>query len=160
GEDRRYLVDRSGDAFLINGDTAWSLIPALTKGEAGLYLDDRRRKGFNAVIVQLVENHFSGPENRDGQQPFIPAGDFSAPNEAYFAHADWVIREARDRGIAVLLFPAYLGYACGHEGWCAELVDNGAENLRSYGRYLGRRYRDFGNIIWAAGGDADAREFS
>src|SRR5690606_1922237 len=62
-EDRRYLVDRSGDAFLINGDTAWSLIPALTKGEAGLYLDDRRRKGFNAVIVQLVENHFSGPEN-------------------------------------------------------------------------------------------------
>ena len=29
------------------------------------------------------------------------------------------------------------------------------EALRSYGRYLGQRYRDFHNIIWVQGGDWD-----
>ena len=35
------------------------------------------------------------------------------------------------------------------------MVANGPERLRRYGEYLGRRYRDFSNILWVHGGDYD-----
>jgi hypothetical protein len=47
----RYLEDRNGRPFLVQGEAAWSLVTGVTKQEAERYLDDRRRKGFNAIIV-------------------------------------------------------------------------------------------------------------
>jgi hypothetical protein len=35
------------------------------------------------------------------------------------------------------------------------MVANGPERLRQYGEYLGRRYRDFSNILWVHAGDYD-----
>jgi hypothetical protein len=156
----RYLVDQNDSPFLINGDTPWGLIPALTKSETEVYLDDRVQKGFNSILLELVENYFNGPANVEGQQPFLQRGDFSSPNEAYFAHADWVISEASSRGVLVFLVPAYLGYNCGAEGWCSEIVSTGAAGMRDYGRFLGERYRNYDNIIWVAGGDTNAQDHS
>ena len=154
--DNRYLEDQAGEPFFINGDTPWSLIVGLTKAEAELYLEDRRSRGFNAVIVELIEHSFGGPANRDGDLPFVSGGEFTQPNEEYFLHADWVIRKAAEKGIAVILTPAYLGYNCGSQGWCQEMKSVSLANLKSYGNFLGNRYRDFDNIIWLHGGDADA----
>jgi hypothetical protein len=82
-------------------------------------------------------------------------GDFTTPNERYFAYADWVIRQIADRGILVFLYPAYLGYAGSDEGWYEEIIVNSPERCREYGRYLGQRYRGFDNITWMMGGDRD-----
>jgi hypothetical protein len=150
---RRYLVDQKDRPFLVHGDTAWSLITAVTKEDAGRYLEDRRRKGFNAIIVNLIEHFFNGPINRDGEGPFVTAGDFAKPNEKYFAHADWVLRKAREKGITVFLFPMYLGYKGTDEGWYQEALLNGMAKCRNYGRYLGNRYKDYKNIVWTLGGD-------
>src|SRR4051812_43614661 len=57
--DRRRLIDADGRPFLIQGDTAWSLIANLQFDEAVRYLDDRHAKGFNTIIVNLIEHHFS-----------------------------------------------------------------------------------------------------
>jgi len=57
---RRYFVDQNGAPVLLHGDAAWSLITALTKPEAEAYLEDRRRTGFNAIIVNLIEHKFNG----------------------------------------------------------------------------------------------------
>ena len=154
--DGNYLVDQSDEPFLINGDTPWALIMGLSKSEATLYLQDRRARGFNALLIELIEPYFSGPANRDGELPFLVSGDFSTPNEAYFAHADWVIQQAEAEGMVVFLTPAYLGYECGNQGYCAEMVANGTQKMREYGRWLGARYASFPNIVWVAGGDADA----
>ncbi|MCI0401178.1 MAG: DUF4038 domain-containing protein [Gammaproteobacteria bacterium] len=54
-DDGRYLVDQTGKPFFINGDAPWSLITGLTKSEAELYLNDRHQRGFNAIIVNLIE---------------------------------------------------------------------------------------------------------
>jgi hypothetical protein len=54
-----------------------------------------------------------------------------------------------------MLAPLYLGSGCGGQGWCGEVMANSAANVRAYGRYLGSRYKDFPNIIWVIGGDAD-----
>ena len=157
--DGRHLEDQAGQPFLINGDTPWSLIVKLTKAEAATYLEDRRSRGFNAIIVEIIENKFGGPYNRDGEYPFMSAGDFSRPNELYFKHVDWVISKAADKGLLVILTPAYLGYKCGSEGWCAEVKAASLADLRSYGNFLGNRYKAYNNIIWMHGGDVAAGNF-
>ena len=155
--DRRYVVDQDNRPFFVNGDTAWSLIVQLSQTNADAYLSDRALKGFNLVLVNLIDRKFgsNAPANLSGQAPFTVEGNFSTPNEAYFVHADWVINKAAEKGIGVLLAPLYLGYQCGSEGWCNEVKASSLETMRSYGRYVGNRYKSFPNIIWLIGGDTD-----
>ncbi len=151
----RHLVDAENNPFLLQGDAAWSLMVTLEKADASAYLKDRREKGFNAILVNLLEHKFckNPPRNAEGEAPFTTPGDFSTPNERYFAHADWMVQEAAKNGIYVLLAPIYLGYKGTDEGWMDELMALSPAKCLEYGRYLGRRYKDFGNIIWVMGGD-------
>jgi uncharacterized protein (TIGR03437 family) len=66
-----------------------------------------------------------------------------------------VISLAGEKGITVLLDPIYLGYACGDQGWCAQVQAASLSEMRAWGRYVGNRYRDFPNIIWLIGADAN-----
>lgn len=81
---RRYLEDAAGQPFLLHGDTAWSLIAQLRREDAATYLRDREARGFNAILVNLIE-HFSSrpPANDYGHQPFLTPGDFTTPGEDY-----------------------------------------------------------------------------
>jgi hypothetical protein len=151
----RYVVDQNRDPYLLQGDAAWSLIVAADDSEVDQYLQNRRDKGFNAVMVNLIEHRYAKepPRNEAGEAPFLTPGDFSTPSEKYFAHADWVIRKAGEYGIQVLLAPIYLGYVGTDEGWIEELLKLEPEKCLAYGRYLGKRYKDVDNIIWVMGGD-------
>lgn len=151
----RYLVDSTGTPFLIHGDTAWSLIAQLKREDAERYLDDRRARGFNAILVNLLEHRFTTnpPKNAYSQSPFLTPGDFSTPNEEYFAHAAWVLQRARERGILVLLAPAYLGVGGGQEGWHKAMLTSGPAKLKTFGEFLGKRFGGFPNILWVNGGD-------
>ncbi len=155
GANPRYLIDQNGRPFLIQGDSPWSLMVQATREETEQYLMNRHRKGFNSIIVNLIE-HFGAdnpPYNRYGDPPFTTPGDFSTPNPAYFAHADWVLKKAAQYGIQVFLVPSYLGSEGGVEGWYQEMLANGTDKLRDYGRFLGQRYKDYPNLIWLNGGD-------
>ena len=57
--DRRRILDADGNAVLLQGDAAWSLIANTTLDEARFYIEDRRRKGFNTLIVSLIEYCFA-----------------------------------------------------------------------------------------------------
>ena len=151
--DHRHFVTQQGDPYLVQGDAAWSLISGATNEEAERYLEDHRQKGFNSIIVNLVEHKYRGPVNRYGESPFVIRGDFSTPNEKYFEHADWVIQKAAEKGIQVFLAPVYLGYAGGNEGWYQELLANGPEKMRGWGQFVGKRYSTFDNLVWLIGGD-------
>ena len=156
-ENHRYLVDQKGTPFLLQGDAAWSLVANLTREDAEDYLKDRQARGFNALMVNLIEHKFAAhaPRNAYGEAPFPDPGDFSVQNEKYFAHADWVIRRAAEHGQLVLLAPIYLGYPGLDEGFYDEVMAMGPEKCLAYGRFLGRRYRGFDNILWVMGGDRD-----
>jgi hypothetical protein len=156
----RHLIDANGKPFLVHGDTPWSLIVQLTRGEVDQYLEDRRQKGFNTILVELIEHFFSTnpPNNAYGQGPFLVPGDFSTPNEAYFAHADYVITKASEKGMLVMLTPAYMGFQGGPEGWYQEMAANGETKLRAYGQYLANRFKAHDNIIWVQGGDYNPPE--
>jgi hypothetical protein len=153
GSDSRHLVDQNNVPFLVNGDAAWSLVVGLQKPDASVYLDDRRAKGSTRSWSRSsnISSPSIPPKNAYGDGPFTTPGDFSTPNEAYFAHADWVINEAASRGMLVLLTPAYLGFGCGGQGWCQEMNANGTTKMFNYGVYLGNRYKNFKNILWVHG---------
>ena len=150
----RHLVDGQGRPYLLHGDSAWSLVVELDEGEARQYLDDRRARGFNVVLTSAIENKFSSqpPLNAAGAAPFVGRA-FGTPNEAYFEHLDWLVSEAAQRGITLLLVPAYLGYSGTDEGWYAEVVAASNADMRAYGEFLGERYRNAPNIVWVIGGD-------
>lgn len=163
---QRYLVDQAGRPFLLHGEAAWTLLVQLTREEVERYLEDRQKRGFNTLLVDLLEvdlqayriSGANSPRNAYGEAPFVVPGDYTRPNEKYFAHVDWVLERAVERGFLVLLTPSYLGYEGGNQGWYRVMRDNGPERLRAYGRYLGMRYRNLPNIIWVHGGDYNPPE--
>ncbi len=150
---KRYLIDASGRPFLLNADTAWSLLVQLTREQADQYLEDRRSKGFTAILVNLLESYYANnpPRNAYGDAPFTSEGDFATPNERYFAHVDYVVSKAAEKGLLLLMTPSYLG-CCG-DGWLQHMRNSGTAKLARYGEYLGNRYRAFPNILWVNGGD-------
>ena len=155
--DRRRILDAAGQPVLLQGDAAWSLIANTTLEGARHYLEDRRRLGFNFLIVSLIESTFSQdpPRNRAGDEPFTTPGDFRTPNEAYMAHAERVLEIAAEQGQVIMLHPAYLGYPALRlvEGWYEEVLANGVDGCRAWGEYLGTRFARFDNIVWSMGGD-------
>lgn len=152
--DGRRLVDQTGEPFFINGDTPWSIIGQVSIEDAEFYLEDCAARGINSVIVTLVEGFYAtnAPANFYGVQPYTTPGQFTTPNEEYFAHADRVIRKAGELGIQVVLAPNYLG--CCNDGWLDSLLnDNSESDARWYGEWIGARYRDFPNLLYVWGND-------
>lgn len=149
------LVDAQGSPHFLTGDAAWSLIAELSNDDVLTYLDARQSQGFNAILVNLLEHKFSSkpPANHYGDQPFVGSQPFGQLNDAYFDRAAWVVDQARQRGMTVLLAPAYVGANGGDEGWYQEMSKAGAEQLRAYGRAVGQRFASYPNIIWVDGGD-------
>ncbi|MEJ5022220.1 DUF4038 domain-containing protein [Ochrobactrum vermis] len=157
GQERRIFEDATGKPFLLQGDTAWSLIAELKREDVETYLQDRRKRGFNTILVSLVEHYFSShpPANAYGEKPF--KGDaFGELNPKYFDHAAWVIGRAEELGFVVFLAPAYLGVNGGNQGWFSKAQAAGPEKMRVYGQTIARRFAEFHNIVWVLGGDFDA----
>lgn len=149
--DHRHLVDQAGKPFLIQGDSVWSLISGTTRSEAEDYLTDRVSRGFNTVLVEVMDH--TEPVNGNGDAPFTTPGDFSTPNPDYFDHADWILGQAAARGMLVWLVPMYLGYAGGDEGFYADALAAGPAAMREWGRWVGQRYGGIDGLVWVIGGD-------
>ena len=76
------------------------------------------------------------------------------PNEAYFAHVDWVINKAAEKGIFIGLLPTW-GDKVDPNSWGKGPKIFNKENGFKYGQWIGKRYSDYKNIIWINGGDRD-----
>jgi hypothetical protein len=159
---KRFLVDQNNVPVFINGDTAWSLIAQLSREDAEHYLQDRGARGVNSIIVTCPEAYYcskcrdsDGPQNYYGASPFTTANLFTTPNEAYWQHADWVIHKAAEYGVQVMLCPFYSGYDKNKDGWWTDDWDNKNREVDCtwYGQWIGKRYKNFPNIVWVIGND-------
>lgn len=154
---RRYLQGSDGRPFLLCGDSGWCLTVQLTRPQVDQYLDDRKAKGFNAILLEVVEDEFgaAAPANAYGNSPFV-GGDFTNRSEPYWQHIDYIINAAAQRGIVVWMCALYFGFdvAGSHpEGWLDAAEAAGAAAIENYGSFLGARYRAHNNIVWVNGGD-------
>ena len=151
GPTGRYLVDHKGRPFLIVGDAPQSMIVNLSLNHARRYLANREAAGFNSLWIDLLCTTYTGgradAKTYDGIAPFTKPGDLATPNPAYFDRADAMIRLAARYHMAVFLDPIETG------GWLKVLQSNGVAKAYAYGRYLGRRYRRYPNIVWLSGND-------
>jgi hypothetical protein len=154
GPTRHYLVNGAGAPFQLRGDSPWTMTVQLTREQVDAYLDNRKAKKFNTILVEVIETKFGAkaPANTYGDQPFV-GGDFTKPNEAYWQHVDYIVSAAASRGVVVLMCALYLGFGGGDEGWYAKAGTAGTTAIQSYGAFLGARYTSADNIIWINGGD-------
>lgn len=159
---KRYLVDQNNTPFLIVGDSPQAMPTMISLTDAARYFDDRQAHGFNSMWINVLCAGPYFPDCRedgttyDGIRPFngyISGGtnaghyDLTKPNEAYFNRVDQVVTLAADHGMAVFLDPIETGQ------WLYTMRNNGPAACRSYGEYLGNRYKRFPNIVWLNGND-------
>ena len=150
-ENHRFLVFEDGTPFFYLGDTAWELFHRLSKTDAEKYLENRREKGFTVIqAVALAELDGLNDPNAEGEKPLID-NDPTKPNEKYFAHVDWVIKKAEEKGIFIGLLPTWGDKWNKKWGVGPEIFT--PENAKVYGEFLGKRYKSSPNIIWIVGGD-------
>jgi hypothetical protein len=150
-ENHRFLVFEDGTPFFYLGDTAWELFHRLSKTDADKYLENRREKGFTVIqAVALAELDGLNDPNEEGEKPLID-NDPTKPNEKYFAHVDWVIKKAEEKGIFIGLLPTWGDKWNKKWGLGPEIFT--PENAKVYGEFLGKRYKNNPNIIWIVGGD-------
>jgi hypothetical protein len=146
-----YLVDQKGKPFLIAGESPQAMMVNVSEKEAELFFANRRSHGFNTAWINLICAKYTGGRDdgstTQGLKPFKRDLDFAAPNEEYFAHCDRVIRLAAKYDIMVMLDPAETG------SFLEVMQKNGVEKCREYGRYLGKRYKGFDNLLWFHGND-------
>lgn len=153
-ENKRFLVYEDGTPFFYLGDTGWELFHRLNKEETEKYLENRRAKGFTVIqAVALAELDGLNTPNTGGNRP-LTDNDPLKPDEAYFAHVDWVIRTAAGKGLFIGLLPTW-GDKIDPMKWGKGPKIFNIENGFKYGQWIGKRYRDFKNIIWINGGDRD-----
>ena len=170
----KYLVDQNGMPFPIMGRTAW-FITSVSMTDYHTFIDDTAARGYDAIELHVVNHDPRGnkpPFNGNGDAPFLKrldganwngsltygdinkeAPDFSTPNEAYWNFVDGLLTYCEGKGILVFLFPAYVGFQGGDQGWMKEMVANGATKLQFYGGWIATRYRKQKNLVWMMGGD-------
>jgi hypothetical protein len=152
-DNKRFLVFEDGTPFYYLGDTGWELFHRLNKDETEKYLENRRAKGFTVIqAVALAELDGLNTPNSEGNKPLID-NDPIKPNEAYFAHVDWVVKKAEEKGMFIGLLPTWGDKV--DKKWGTGPVVFNKDNAFRYGQWIGNRYKDFRNIIWINGGDRD-----
>lgn len=155
-ENGRFLITESGDPFFWLGDTAWELFHMCDKNEAIMYLEKRAAQGFNVIqSVVLAELDGLNTPNVYGDKPLFN-NDPARPNETYFEHVDFIIKKADELGMYIALLPTW-GDKVNLKSWGVGPVIFNPENARVYGSWLGKRYKDYENIIWVMGGDRNPR---
>jgi hypothetical protein len=152
GPTGRYLIDQLNAPFLIAGESPQAMMVNCSEADAELFFANRESHGFNAAWVNLICAKYTGgrPDGTtfDGIRPFHGEGfDLTAPNEPYFARADAILRIAANHRTLVMLDPAETG------SFLEVMQKNGPDNCRAYGRWLGKRYAGFDNLLWFHGND-------
>lgn len=161
GPTGRYLVDASGAAVFIHGDTPWSLEVQCTRTQIDTYLNDRQAKGFSAILFECMERLYSSQSPRyrnaqSGADPFTTMSPVSwtSRNDTYWQTVDYIVAGARARGILCFITPAYMGFGNNQngDGWVTDTDAATTSALQNYGAFLAGRYGQ-GNVIWVMGGD-------
>ena len=154
-ENNRFLETENGDPFFWLGDTGWLLPSKLTREEADIYLEDRRKKGFNVIQISVLHdlrnavNVYGDTAVRDCRvdRPIVTKGSsFQDPQQYdYWDHIDYLADAADRKGIYLAIVMVW-----GSNVRSGMVTSRQAE---SYGEWIADRYKGRKNIIWVNGGD-------
>ena len=147
----RYLVDQKDKPFLIAGESPQAMMVNVSEEDAKRFFANRQSHGFNTSWINLICAKYTGGREDgstfDGIKPFEGNFDFARPIERYFARCDRIIKMAAKHDTLVMLDPAETG------SFLEVMQHNGEQKCREYGRWLGKRYAGFDNLLWFHGND-------
>jgi len=159
---KHFLQYEDGTPFFYLADTGWEMLHRLNKEEIDFYLKIRRDQGFN-VIQTVILSEFNGltEPNAYGALPFqgkdptklIITQDKSLKipgSYDYWDHIEYALRKAQQLGVYLAMLPCWGEYVIPREG---NGIFHTEEQAYSYGNFIGKRFREFQNIIWILGGD-------
>ena len=147
----RYLAGQDDKPFLMMGDCPQGGMVGLSVSDANYFFANRASYGINTVWINLLSGTTFGGRSDfstyDGILPFTALNDYATPNPAYFSRVDAILDAAANNGIAVWLNPAETIDSL------SVMLSNGINKCYDFGKYLGNRYKNFDNIVWAPGND-------
>ena len=151
----RYFQGSDGLPFLMKAECMWSLLSQCKYDSADVYLLDRQGRGINTVEASLPTKFTTAGSYIDvnGNSPFTSTF-FTTPRTAYFTHADSIIDRATALGFVVMLDVLYAGWD-NAQGLIDELTAASTSDLKSWGAYIGDRYKSYKNIVFVLNGDRD-----
>jgi hypothetical protein len=141
----RYFVDADGKPFFWQGDTEWELFHLFSVADAKELLLKRRDQGFNVIQVMVTGVYPEWGASK-GMKPVTGPTAWldnnpATPNEEYFKRVDAIVAAADEYGIILVL-----GVYHGKDNDFARI---NARNARTWGRWLGQRYKNAKNIVWS-----------
>jgi hypothetical protein len=152
----RYLTEADGTPFFYLCDTAWQLTGriqdpeikqtyawATTPEQMRLYMDDCAEKGFSVIHFALLKE-FEG----------MSIDMLTDPDDAFFDRCVDYVAYAKEKGLAVNLIPAWMGFN-GHK-WAKVFETMEEAEVRAFARYVAGKFRDYPNVIYSVGGDCGA----
>ena len=147
-EEGRYLKHENGAPFFWLGETGWLLPERLNRDEAEYYLEQCKRRGYNVIQVQTLNNVPS--MNIYGQYSMIDGYNFKNINQkgvyGYWDHMDLHHPYSSKKEGTIYRHGLHLGSPVNR----GEMT---VEQAKAYGKFLAERYKDEPNIIWFIGGD-------
>ena len=152
----RYLVNSyTGKPVFCTGEDGYVLLQQLSSSDADAYLADRQARGFNCLWIAVVDNYdqANAPNNYYGNAPFSGA-DFTNENSTYWNYIDTVLTDMSNRGMVAFLGTAFVGISS-PGGYLSSILASSDATMISYGAWLGNRYKNYDNIVWVIGGDAN-----
>jgi hypothetical protein len=156
GADRTHLVNTiTNTPAFMTGEDAFALATQLSNPDLETYLADRASRQFNVIWMALADSatQSNAPQDFYAHIPF-DGPDFTNFDEAYWSHIDDVVQQAQAHGITVMADPGFVGLTK-PEGYLNSYLKSSDAVMIAYGRWLGNRYKNYSNLIWSLGGDAD-----
>jgi len=139
----RYLQWSEDKPFFINACSALSLTTSYSDQEVKEYLDNRVASKFNtiqlcAVFAEMVKTIAdSAFQNQDLLKPEL----------RFWNHVDWVVKQATDRGLVVMINPIW------KQSLSELLKANGPDKCRKFGERFAQRYKSNPKVIYFLGGN-------
>ncbi len=160
----RFLTKLNGDPVFLNADTCWKIAWKLKKEDVDFYLNKRKEQKFNAIGVDAFPDE-KAPANKYGQYPFdIVKGKFDPLKPIikkgydYWDHLEFIIDNAAEKGIYVILLPAWGSRVAGAYGSGkpnGEIIFDKTKAYK-YALWISKKFKNKKNIIWMIGGDRSA----
>lgn len=157
-----YIAFDDGKPFFWFGDTAWELFHRLSREEAALYLQNRKKKGFNVIqAVAISEFHENKKTNFYGDSLFVdndvlqPLTSIDDTANGYWDHLRYIINLAKQEGLYIGLLPTWGEWVTPRQH---RALFNTPKDGYKYGWFLSNYLKEFPNIIWILGGDRNPDE--
>lgn len=157
-KNRRHLETSSGETFFYLADTVWSAFTNISFDEWEVYLNYRKRQGFNVLQINLLQQwDASGTELNI--KPFACKEDgsfqFYSRNNEYFERAEKMIELAVNKGFVPALVLLWSNYV--PDTWASNIDDKNnmpLELVEEYVKYVDSKFSKY-DPIYLVSGDTD-----